>query len=306
MRNFLSKFIFFLTCIFLILFIGVLLPTTPRASKSLLFSINNKDYLLKSVSSPRIIFLGGSNLSFGLNSKVIQDSLNLFPINTGIHGSLGLKFFIDNTINEIKEGDVVVLCPEYFHFYKDTNIGSEELLRTILDVNFKKLFFLNIYQLFDLVKYVPKYSLSKFFISEYYNYEEDKIYGIHSFNVYGDACAHWGLKSEKFNSEKITGNLNLQAFELIDNFEKLIIKKKAKLFISFPGYQKSSFEYSRDKIYLVYKYYLKHNYRILGNPDYYSMPDSLVFNTPYHLTKEGVAIRTNRLIFDIKRQLIKK
>jgi hypothetical protein len=220
MYKFTFKIISFFFLIFLVIFIGLLLPTTQRASKSLLFSINQNDSLLSNISSPRIIFLGGSNLSFGLNSQLIKDSLKLFPINTGIDGSLGMKFFIDNTISEIREGDIVVFCTEYFHFFQDTDIASEELLRTILDVNFNKFRLLNYKQGYDLIKYLPKYAISKFFLSEYYNYQEDKIYGLHSFNIYGDANAHWGLNSQKFNAEKIVGKLNSHVFYLIDNFEK--------------------------------------------------------------------------------------
>jgi hypothetical protein len=43
----------------------------------------------------------------------------------------------------------------------------------------------------------------------------------------------------------------------------------------------------------------KTNLIILGTPQRYSFPDSLMFNQIYHLTKEGVDKRTQYLIDDI-------
>jgi hypothetical protein len=65
MKKFIFKTLVFPIPLCLILLAGICLPTTPRASKSLLISKNNKDYLLKTIPNPRIIFVGGSNLSFG-------------------------------------------------------------------------------------------------------------------------------------------------------------------------------------------------------------------------------------------------
>ena len=74
------------------LMLGLLLPATPRASKSLLFANQKKDELLQRVKSPRMIFVGGSNLSFGLNSQIIKNELNINPINTAVHAAIGVRY----------------------------------------------------------------------------------------------------------------------------------------------------------------------------------------------------------------------
>ena len=140
MKKFLYRLLFFLTIIILPLAFGVFMPATPYASKSLIFGNLLKDSLMENVESPRIIFLGGSNLSFGLNSQLIKDSLKLNPINAGIHASIGLIYMLSNSLEFIKKGDIVVLVPEYQQFYGDAAFGSEgeELTRTIFDVNKSK------------------------------------------------------------------------------------------------------------------------------------------------------------------------
>lgn len=57
---------------------------------------NKKCQLLEDTPSPRIIFVGGSNLAFGLDSQRIKDSLNINVINYGLHAGIGLKYMIDD------------------------------------------------------------------------------------------------------------------------------------------------------------------------------------------------------------------
>jgi len=74
MKKFAVKSILFLLAAVLVFGISMSLPSTPRAATSLLFAERQKDSLLKHTPPPRIIFVGGSNLSFGLNGQLIKDS----------------------------------------------------------------------------------------------------------------------------------------------------------------------------------------------------------------------------------------
>jgi hypothetical protein len=42
---------------------------------------------------------------------------------------------------------------------------------------------------------------------------------------------------------------------------------------------------------------------ILGSPERYEFPDTLIFNAVYHLTKKGLDLRTNNLIADLRKVL---
>src|SRR3989304_2450804 len=117
MKQFLKRILHFTFLLLLIFMVGMILPATPRVSESILFVKNDKDSLLANVDSPRIIFLGASNLLLGLNSQIIHDSLRLNPI------------------NYIKSGDIVVVSSDYSEFYGELAYGREELLWTVLDVS---------------------------------------------------------------------------------------------------------------------------------------------------------------------------
>lgn len=308
MRKFLYKISWFIIILMLPLVIGVFLPATPRASKSLIFGNLLKDSLMKNVKSPRIIFIGGSNLSFGLNCQMIKDSLNINPINTGIHASIGLFYMMSNSLEFIKEGDIVILVPEYQQFYGDYAYGNdgEELTRTIFDVNISKIHLLNIKQIINVIQVLPKYSFSKFKVSEYFGVKKRDFYSVNSFNKYGDAYKHWVLKKEVFKSYGNMGNnLNQEIFNAIKEYQIEIEKKNAVLFISYPCYQDLSYLSSNDNIKEIETQLKRKGFKTIGSPEEYMIPDSLMFNTPYHLSKKGVDYRTNILISDIKNILSK-
>ncbi|MBW8049398.1 MAG: hypothetical protein FVQ77_03455 [Cytophagales bacterium] len=299
MKKFIIKAIWFIIPFFLIVILGLVLPTTPRASKSFLMSANKKDSLLQNVPSPRIIFVGGSNLSFGLNSKIIKNSLNINPINTAISASIDLKFMMDNALQYIKKGDIIVLVLEYSYFHRDVNSGSEELSRAIFDVNISKINLLNSTQLINIILFMPKYALSKYKITEYINVKESDVYSVNSSNEFGDTYTHWNMQQQKFPPfEQINTPFNFEIIEKIKEFHSAIKEKGASLYLSYPGFQATSFNNSIEQIHKVEQELKKTDLTILGTAERYKIPDSMMFNTPYHLNKNGVDYRTKMFIED--------
>lgn len=302
MKRFIIKIIIFVFPAIALFLLGIFLPTTPRASKSLLMASINKNLLLQETQPPRIIFVGGSNLSFGLNSQMIKDSLQLNPINTAIHASIGIKFMLDNTLDYVQNGDIVVLVPEYSHFYRSLNYGSEELMRTIFDVDLKNIKHLNIYQIANIIPYLPKYCLTKFKPTEYLNVKESDVYSVNSFNEFGDTYTHWIMKQQEFSpSGTINDEFNSDVLKYFEEFNINLNRKGAVLLVSFPSFQETSFNNSKEQIIKVESELFNSNLKVIGTSVRYKIPDSLMFNTPYHLNKNGVDYRTKMIIEDIKK-----
>ena len=53
---------------------------------------------------------------------------------------------MNNTLSYVKEGDIVVLVPEYQHFYNEFFKGQDELLRLVLEVEIMSARHLNFQQ----------------------------------------------------------------------------------------------------------------------------------------------------------------
>jgi hypothetical protein len=304
MDRFIRRVFLFLIIFIGFMVIGVLMPATPRASKSLLFAINKKDSLLKNIRNPRIIFVGGSNLSFGLNSQIIKDSLLINPVNTAVHASLGLKFMLENTVQYIQPGDIVVLAPEYEHYYRRYEYVSEELLRSVLDVDHSKSRIIGYRQFLNMMPLIPRYAFSKFRPREYLDLNESEFYSVNSFNHFGDTYTHWGYEKIDFQPLSIAGGVNKRVFKEIRKFEKEVIRRGGKMYITFPAFQESSLMNSMDQIQRVQEELNRYKFVVLGNPQRYMFHDSLMFNTPYHLNKTGLDQRTLLFIEDLQEQII--
>lgn len=207
---------------------------------------------------------------------------------------------IDNTAPYIRKGDIVVLAPEYLFFYGRMMYGEEELLRTVLEVSLEKKPQLSFDQFQNMASYLLKYGLSKCKPSEYFNFQKDLYYGVNSFNKYGDANAHWGEKGKDFPPYIIHGDYNSDLIDLMNNFRNQTEKKGARLFISFPGYQKASYEINKRQVKRVHSELRKSKFTLLGTPEKYLMEGEMLFDSPYHLTKDGADRRTRRLIKDIQ------
>jgi hypothetical protein len=302
MKLFIKKTGIFFCLLAVICMIGILLPVTRRTSANLLFGQVKKDSLLRNVSSSRIIFVGGSNLSFGLNSQLIYDSLHIYPINTAVHANLGLVYMMDHTLPFIKKNDVVVISPEYQQFYGDIAFGGEELIRTLVEISPQEIVNLKRQQVINMLAQLPRYSFSKFKPSEYLiSPDLTGIYSVNSFNKFGDACTHWSKPSEKAAPDApISLPFNALVVEKMKSFEQSIKEKEATLYIIFPGYEAASFDNSKQQIEKLFTEIKNSHFNILGTPEQFKMPDSLIFNTNYHLTKQGADLRTNLLISDLK------
>jgi hypothetical protein len=68
---------------------------------------------------PRIFLLGGSATHYSINAVQLENNLNIYCINFGLHAGLGLNAILASVENEIRAGDLIVLSPEYGILGKD-------------------------------------------------------------------------------------------------------------------------------------------------------------------------------------------
>lgn len=304
---------FFIKAFVLIFTLGIFLIASvflpPKNSKqNMLYTQIDKNNLLKNVTSPRIIFVGGSNLAYGLDSKQIQDSLHINPINTGIHINIGLKYMLENTLQYVKPNDIIVLSAEYQQFYGDLADGEAELFSLVTDIVPQSRNLLDYKQYFNLLKLVPQFAQTKLqprFL--FLKYPQDTITGRYdrkAFNQFGDATAHWKLSAENPKPyAAITISFNEDILQTLSYFRFVINQKKAKLYITFPGYQSSSYKINQIQIQQVQQKLQDNFFILISTPKEFIIPDSWIFDTPYHLTKKGVDLRTKLLINDLKKVL---
>jgi len=79
----------------------------------------DKHIRLASTKPPRIIFVGGSSVAFGVDSTIVADSIPYQPVNMGLNLDLGIEYMLSEIEPHISRGDVVVIMLEYPQFTKD-------------------------------------------------------------------------------------------------------------------------------------------------------------------------------------------
>lgn len=72
----------------------------------------DKHARLDAARSPKIVFVGGSNLAYGLDSPSVERALGRQVANMGMNAYLGVNFVLEEVAAALKPGDTVVLSLE--------------------------------------------------------------------------------------------------------------------------------------------------------------------------------------------------
>ncbi len=299
----------FVTLIVAVSIIAVYLPDYGNRG-NMLYSILDKHQRLEEIDGPKMIFAGGSNLAFGLDSREVEESFGLPVVNMGIHAGLGLKFILDDVRPYVGEGDVVVIVPEYPHFYEkypSTFYGQDELLTMVFDIVPNTQEYISLKQWTHLYRGLPNYIGNKYYCLLKYG-RKAKVpkgralaYQRNSFNAYGDITTH--LQMDGFPVPPIVEAdypANKDVIEYINEFGRECEARGAKVMIAMTSIQRSGYFKAQghiDQLKEAFDKFLE--IPLIAPPSRYSMDDSLFFDTMEHLNKEGREKRTQMLIEDL-------
>jgi hypothetical protein len=95
--------------------IGNIVPRLPSLDWTLALDQRTAK-LAEAIHDRKIIFIGGSNIRFGLDAAGLTRDLHMPVVNFGLHASLGMDVIADRAAHFIRPGDVVVFAPELSHF----------------------------------------------------------------------------------------------------------------------------------------------------------------------------------------------
>jgi hypothetical protein len=80
---------------------------------------------LNSLKSPKLVLVGGSNLSFGIDTPRLERELGLPVANMGLNAGFGVRCMVNTIRPCLKPGDTVLLCIEYSLYQKLAEINEE-------------------------------------------------------------------------------------------------------------------------------------------------------------------------------------
>ncbi len=320
-----SSFIFAL--IIFLIFLVITLSIPPRSGRLGYFAaLKDKHHHLETLKSPKIVFIGGSNLAFGLDSTFIENKFHIPVANMGICAPLGLRYILEEVKDNIKAGDVVVLVPEY-GILQNTIDGTPDLIHAVEVYPRSALFLIRAYtqspqaffNFLAIIREIPTAKWSAFYtiltnMWQKGHYDPDLIenweiknqLGKNTrfyFDKHGDYFGHFAKPNMSFEPAwGLIKDMGKEAANLINDFDQFARKRNVQVIIIPPPIPREDISPSHCSTISVASWPdQKLTVPILGSPQRYAFDANLFYQPPYHLNASGRSIRTKLLSEDLDR-----
>lgn len=262
---------------------------------------------LKNTEGKRIILVGGSSLTFGLNSVMLKERFYDYNI-INFSGSFmyGVIPLFELLKANVREGDVVIFCPEYYNIMYAAQEAPYVTNWQYIESNYAILEDIDIRNTPVMFSKFVTYLSRKRGILPGKLKNTDSVYVRSGTNVYGDLTVYRKSKTEKSTALPTTGLITAAGMDRYNSVCEELTKKGATCLFSFPPIHGG--EGSRNSIDNATKDFRKKLEENL-NPEYctiiskcsdYSFDVSLFYDNIYHLTLDGAKERTKVLIKDLE------
>lgn len=304
MKRFLIRVLLALSLVLAIL-VGVLfLVPNKKIPDNSLFANIDKHQRLSTLNSPKVILVGGSNWPFGVKSQMIEGALGMPVVDMGLHAGLGMNFILSEVEEDIHEGDLVIVSLEYHHFLSKSMYNGEDVLAALLfDVNRDCLRYVSIGQWMAMIPNSCLYASKKLI-----NITPQKLDGFEdlftreSFNAYGDEIAHYGLPSTTHSGAQpaLPQDVYDKAVHRLASFAKFVKSKNAKFVLVACPYPEPQYQLDAPAINKIVESVEAYGLSFSIRPEACLYPDSLMFNSYFHLSEKAAEMRTAKLIDVLK------
>lgn len=300
----LSKFALMLLPFIALPYIVCLFAIDESVAETMMGIQRVKIACLAKTVSPKMVFIGGSGCSHGINTRTIETHFKMPVVNMGLHGGMGLAYQLESIDEYIKAGDYVFIVPEYNNF--SCCLGSEETLDIVCDVCPDEKRKLDITQWKHLFFYMPAYGMSKI-----RRIVKRKVF--HSglgkaakngwkYNEYGDMTNSWFDVTTKLMKPAKKNNVDTLTDDCFNRIKRFVDNHSdANVYVMPAAFQDLSFENNREYIAAIAERLAKNGTPFVAKPERYKMRGNEHSDTPYHLNGKGISIRTKRLIEDIEK-----
>ena len=289
-----------------------------------------KHQRLAEFSTRKIVFAGGSNLSFGIDSAMIQRATGCPVINMGMNGHLGAQYILEEIKPTLNPGDIVVVSVEWDAFYQPVD-GETSSLFGVVMANPKAYDFLTLRQKLRVLAAMPIIAQQKTLRLMTDNLEwnvqrwvkptfevDEKSQRIY-WNVVlrlagnspeGDLVSHLNVK---WPYPLLDGNIrkgaaiNPQLLHLMADFAAEMTKRGIMVVVSHTPVVKTFYEQHQTAWNAAHKTIAESPALLVPSPPSGFVYDKeYFFDTAYHLNAAGRALRTQKVIQDLQTRLHEK
>lgn len=270
-------------------------------------AVIDKHKRLASISSPKIILVGGSNVMFGYNSAFMEQKLKMPVQNMALAAGLGLSFILNEVKENASKGDIIILSSEYFLNEGDDNLKL--LLAELYPPANKYINYQNDYEKLKInYSYILK-SLRSYLLIYLFSKNEteaEDVYTCDAFNDHGDIIDNLRIKSKATikDASYLTNQDYSESITKINNWADYMEKKGVKVFYVFPVFAESQFKMNKEVIgKLELQLHKQLKIKIINTPEESVFPDSCFYDTIYHLKSPYHYEHTKNVTKYLKREL---
>ncbi len=293
-----------LSALLLSLLTAWLVIVMPPKSGSYYAALADKDSLVRRTAPPRLILTGGSSLPFSINSLEISRALGLPVIDLGLHAGFGLKFILNQIEASMKEGDRLVIVPEYELFSPGHINGSADLASVAVFCPESLRFINSPGQYLTLFRYFPEALKNR--LHEIYRVWFETgggkdifpVYSRNAFNAEGDIRDYLTPVFERVNyADYPRFAAGEKSFSLLRAFAARAAAMNVKVFFMYPAVTETYYRQHRDTIKgIAEKMRGISGLTLVGAPEDFVFPEKFFYDTVYHLNADGRKVRTQKLI----------
>ena len=289
-------------------------PCFQAVNNSIIFS-DNIDRLILNADRRKLIFFSGCSFAYGLNSGIIDEAYGgeYAVFNMGVNGDINAAFQMEILLAYMGEGDVFIHAPE--------EMSASQLMFDYFVNDSMFIMTEGNYDLLALVDFSDNGGVIRAFFdyiefkkdSEPCSYDDGRY---EEFNIYGDYVYErpYGEATENQRDITYSDNAYCYAPELLteEGMRKLagyydaIRGKGGKVYLSYAPVNISArtgnevrekgFEFSEKFETMLSAY----GYEAISEVEDYMFPGRYFFDSDYHLNDLGAALRTERLLADLR------
>lgn len=315
MKRFLLSGALFCMLLFVITFISL---------KASFHFVTDDDYLLaqfdkmQMIDNPNrpasIVLLGGSNVAFGFDSEMLEDSLHIPVINAATHAGLGIKFIVDDCLPRLRKGDILVYSPESTSFYSESGFYGQYALSELFFLRGMTLPKYCASSMKTIAENIPYVTYNNYYsgVTEFkkkmiHKVEKPDPYHRSYFSKQGDMKWHWVNDSLLHYSQVPTNSLTheLLDYDKCDYVVEALksAQQRGITVVCFSPVAAHDFANGSEYKFSEFAAYMAtHGFVYPDSTGVDLMPTENTYNTHYHMNKRGAQLHTKHLISYLKEQ----
>lgn len=282
--------------------------------------IELKHRRLAEINTRKIVLVGGSNLAYGVDSKMLQKATGCPVVNMGMNGYFGVRYMLEEVKDQIRPSDIIVLSFEYDNLFKSVD-GSPGSHLAIIKAYPTVFGFLSAEQKLQVIAAIPTVAQAKIirlmtdaittlkepFTGRNYGVEGpadlNEIESLKGFSPEGDITAHLGIKWPFVLENAVVpqgAKIDMQMIALMRGFGEEMQRRGVPVMVSYTPVIRETYDKLQGDL-TEFDRMIKSSPPLIAPspPSAFAYDKSMFFDTVYHLNERGRPVRTQRLIDDL-------